>query len=120
MTYDILIVEDDDYLRRMLSLVLSEEGYGVRMARDGREARLLAEQSRPDLVLMDLVLPVENGLTVAEELKSGACTEVPIICISATDPMIARARAQACFEGWLPKPFSLETLLHFVALAGDA
>lgn len=119
MPYDILVVEDDADMLQMLSVVLGESGYGVRPARDGVEALRLAEEHIPDLVLMDLVLPLENGIVLAERLKSGSCGEVPIIAMSAADPMIEQARAQRCFEGWLPKPFSLETLLHFVALAED-
>jgi DNA-binding response OmpR family regulator len=120
MAHDILVVDDDVEMLRMLSLVLGEEGYGVRVARSTVEAMRLAEERKPDLVLMDLMLPMEAGIGMAEELKLGACSEVPIIAMSSADPMIARGRAQACFEGWLPKPFSLGTLLHFVGLAGDS
>jgi CheY-like chemotaxis protein len=119
MAYDILVVDDDVEMLRMLTLVLGEEGYGVRAARSTVEALRLAEEQKPDLVLMDLVLPVEAGIGMAEELKLGACSEVPIIAMSTADPMAVRGRAQACFEGWLPKPFTLRTLLHFVGLAGD-
>lgn len=117
--YDILVVEDDPDMRRMLSVVLNEEGYGVRMAKTADEAVKLVEERTPDLVLIDLVVSVENGIVMAEHLKSRARHEVPIIAMSASDPMIEQTRAQGCFEGWLPKPFSLETLLHFVALAGE-
>ncbi|HEV3311943.1 MAG TPA: response regulator [Chloroflexota bacterium] len=120
MAYEILVVDDDADMLRMLSLVLNEEGYQVRLARDGDEAIRAAEEQAPDLVLLDLLLPVEPGLTVAERLKSGVCSDVPIIAMSASDPMIARVRAEACFEGWLPKPFSFQTLLHYVSMAGDA
>jgi DNA-binding response OmpR family regulator len=119
LAYDILVVEDDPDMLQMLSVVLNEEGYGVRQARDCGEAARLAEERAPDLVLLDLLLPLENGISLAEQLKSGACSEVPIIAMSTSDPMLARARAQNCFEGWLPKPFNLQTLLHYVATAGE-
>jgi CheY-like chemotaxis protein len=119
MAYEILVVDDDPDIRQIISVVLNEMGYGVRLAKDRDEAARLVEERTPDLVLMDLLLPLENGICLAEQLKSGACSEVPIIAMSASDPMMDRARAQACFEGWLPKPFTLETLLHYVAIAGD-
>ncbi len=119
MGHDILIVDDDPEMLRMLSVFLDGEGYAVRQAASTDEAIRLASDHRPDLVLMDLVQPVENGLLSAERLKSTSCSDVPIIAISTADPTIARQRAMACFEAWLPKPFSLDTLLHFVALAED-
>jgi len=120
MAYEILVVEDDPDLLQMLGVVLNEEGYGVRLAENCDEAVRLAEEHTPDLVLLDLLLPLENGIGLAERLKSGVCSTVPIIAMSASDPLVAAGQAQTCFEGWLPKPFTLETLLHYVALAGDA
>jgi len=119
MPYEVLVVDDDVEMLRMLSVVLDTEGYRVRAAKTGDEARQLAEERPPDLMLLDLVLPVEDGISVAERLKAGVCRDIPIIAMSAHDPMIERARAVACFVGWLPKPFSLETLLHYVALAAE-
>ncbi|HZT96021.1 MAG TPA: response regulator [Chloroflexota bacterium] len=119
MGIDVLIVDADLSLTRVMSAALSEEGYTVRVAPSGEEALGLVEEQAPDLVLMELMPTVCAGIDLAERLKSDSCREVPIIAMSEVDPMVDRGRSQACFEGWLPKPFTLATLLHFVGLTGE-
>lgn len=119
MGRDILVVDGDEELLRVLELVLGDAGYTVRVSRTAAEAAALARTQMPDLVLMDVASPLDTGLTVAEELKDHIDAYVPIIAMSSTDLLLAPGRARACFEGWLPKPFSLNTLLHFVSGAGE-
>lgn len=120
MGFDILVVDDDEEMLSMLGVILSEEGHAVRLALNADEAYRHARERAPDLVLMDLMLPLETGLAIAERLKSESCRDIPIIAMSASDSMLDSARARSCFDGWLPKPFSLATLLHYVAVAGEA
>jgi DNA-binding response OmpR family regulator len=117
--HDILLVGADEETLHMLALVLNDAGYETRVAKSTEEACQMVRERVPDLMLMDLELPLEDGLAGANRLKSEVGRNVPIIAMSAFDPILEEARAQACFDGWLPKPFSLTTLLHFVAMADE-
>jgi len=80
----ILLVEDNDMNRDMLSRRLQRKGYEVLMAADGMQAILMAESETPDLILLDMSLPVIDGWEAARRLKSSASTTlVPIIALTA-------------------------------------
>ena len=66
----ILLVDDDDLLRRMLRLTLEKMGHEIVEARNGKEAVSLFKQAPPDLVLLDLIMPEQEGLETIEQLKS--------------------------------------------------
>ncbi len=78
---DILVVDDDPRICRSLSHYLGREGYSVRTALNGDEMRQNITQKPPDLVILDLILPHEDGLTLARELR--AQSDVPIIILTA-------------------------------------
>ena len=80
----ILLVEDEDTLRRVVRDLLEQEGYAVCEARDGSEALEQVDQHAPDLVLLDLNLPTVDGYTVLAQLRSRPATrDLPIIVLSA-------------------------------------
>ena len=80
----ILLVEDNEMNRDMLSRRLERKGYRVIVAQDGRQGYLLARSERPDLILMDLSLPVMDGWEVTRLLKSnGSTRHIPIIVLTA-------------------------------------
>ena len=80
----ILLVEDNEMNRDMLSRRLERKGYRVVVAQDGRQGYLLARSERPDLILMDLSLPVMDGWEVTRLLKSnGSTCRIPIIVLTA-------------------------------------
>lgn len=80
----ILLVEDEDTLRRVVRDLLEQEGYSVCEARDGSEALEQVDQHAPDLVLLDLNLPTVDGYTVLAQLRSRPATrDLPIIVLSA-------------------------------------
>jgi len=80
----ILLVEDNEMNRDMLSRRLERKGHRVVVAQDGRQAYLLARSERPDLILMDLSLPVMDGWEVTRLLKSnGSTRHIPIIVLTA-------------------------------------
>jgi len=81
MTRKILVVDDDCKTVDLLKLYLEKDGYQVLVAHDGRQALELARQKRPDLVLLDLMLPSVEGLDVCRILRAEACT--PIIMLTA-------------------------------------
>lgn len=74
----IFIIDDDVYIGDMLGEVLTKEGYGVMRAYSGSEALLVLESARPDLILLDLMLPGLNGEEVLSKIK-----EIPVIVVSA-------------------------------------
>lgn len=118
----ILIVEDDPAIQAFLVDVLGEAGHEMLVASDGQTGVTLARDAHPDLVLMDLRLPVLDGAAATRQLKAeGATADIPVIAMSAA----ARLRADAAdlpVDGTLEKPFDLDTLLGLVCgwLSGTA
>lgn len=79
----ILFIEDESALQRAATTVLSDEGYAVLSALDGEVGIRLAQDERPDLILLDIILPKKNGFEVMEELKKDERTSrIPVIILS--------------------------------------
>jgi two-component system cell cycle response regulator DivK len=113
MMATILLVEDNEPSRDALSRRLQRRGYAVLPAADGQQAVTVARQSLPDLILMDLGLPVIDGWEATRQLKSDAATQhIPIIVLSAhamtADRDLALASGSDDFDS---KPIRFEGLL---------
>lgn len=110
---NILVVEDHEGIRTALAAALRMEGYGVWQAAHGVEALRLVAAHRPDLILLDLMLPELDGWEVARTLKADADTAgIPLLALTAQSAAEARARAFAAgFDGYLTKPSHLAELL---------
>ena len=79
----ILLVEDDRFLRRAAEATLKRSGFAVVVAADGEEALRMVGPSRPDLILLDLIMPKIQGFEVLRRLKEDPATaEVPVIVLS--------------------------------------
>jgi two-component system, OmpR family, alkaline phosphatase synthesis response regulator PhoP len=79
----ILIVEDDQFLLKIYDVKFKKEGYDVMLAEDGDLAIELAKSSKPDLILLDLILPKKDGFDVLKELKSDAgLKDIPVIVLT--------------------------------------
>lgn len=81
----ILLVEDDEFLHSLLVKKLTQVGYEVISAMDGEQALEMVEKSKPDLILLDIILPGIDGFEVAEKIKANnnrVIREVPIIVLS--------------------------------------
>jgi CheY-like chemotaxis protein len=103
----VLVVDDDASIRETMSDVLEEEGYCVLCAENGKTALELLEKARPNLVLLDLMMPVMSGWEVLEVLGDrDELAHIPIVVVSA---MLAPG-ARMC----LPKPVDLGHLLQVV------
>ncbi len=86
MTERIVVVEDDPFLREMYAKRLSMEGYQVLVARAGDEGLSLILKERPNLVLLDMMLPFKNGLQVLEALKTNQDTrDIPVVLLTAQE-----------------------------------
>lgn len=91
----ILLVEDNEMNRDMLSRRLERKGYRVVIAQDGKQGYLLAHSEAPDLILMDLSLPVMDGWEATRLLKAEAATRhIPIIVLTAHVLISDREKAQ--------------------------
>ena len=113
MTKRILIVEDQEDNRAIMRDVLSTAGYDLIEALNGEDGVKLAQSERPDLILMDIQLPLVDGYEATRQIKSvDHLKSVPIIAVTsyALSGDEAKARAAGC-DGYVAKPFSPRELL---------
>ncbi len=110
MTGDVLVVEDDQDLREVTELILRDAGYPVRTVSNGAQALEAAAQALPQLVLLDMVMPVMDGWTCARLLRQRYGHAVKIVVMTAADHAGKRA-LEVDADDVLPKPFGLEQLL---------
>ena len=113
----ILVVEDDDAIRGLVSEVLRDDGYQVSEASNGAEALERLRDQRPDLIVLDLMMPVMDGWTFVEKCRSHAdCEDVPIVVTSASHDLPLTAERLRTFgvRTCLAKPFDVEGLLALV------
>jgi len=113
----ILIVEDNEMNRDMLSRRLARKGFAVTSAADGAECLRAVVEDRPDLVLMDLSLPVIDGWEATRRLKADAATrDIPVIALTAHVMSTDREKALAAgCDGFATKPIDLPALLATMA-----
>lgn len=109
----VLLVEDDADLVALVSLLLKEEGYCVTIACNGRDALATLEHDAPDLILLDMKMPIMNGPEFARELEVRYGRRAPIIVLTAAADAHRRA-AEVGADAWLGKPFDPDTLLSTV------
>lgn len=106
----ILVVDDEEQIRRALTSILSTRGYTLDMAATGEEALLKAIDSPPDLVVLDLMLPDRSGIEVCRELRTWMTSPILVLSVRANEA----DKIQALDEGaddYLTKPFSAGELL---------
>jgi two-component system alkaline phosphatase synthesis response regulator PhoP len=113
MKEKILIVEDDKDILKMVEYNLKKEGYRTVYARDGEDAVEMAHSERPDLVLLDLMLPGIDGLEVCKQLKKESKTAgIPVIMVTAksqeSDKVVG---LELGADDYVTKPFSVRELL---------
>lgn len=110
----ILLVEDNELNRDMLSRRLTKRGYNVILAVDGAEGVALAKSERPDLILMDMSLPVLHGWDATRELKANQETKaIPVIALTAHAMEGDREKAlEAGCDDFDVKPVDLPRLLE--------
>jgi len=115
----ILIVDDQEENRKLVRQMLEPLGFDVALASDGLEAVDVAQRAHPDLVLMDLRMPVMNGFDSAAAIRRlSGLEKVAIVAASASSADLARAEADPeTFGKSLRKPFQTETLLETIANA---
>ncbi len=111
MTINILVIEDEVKLARLLELELTQEGYGVTVTHDGFAGLTSARDRMPDLLILDWMLPGISGVEICRRLRSTGI-KIPIILLTARDEVSARVEGlDAGADDYVIKPFSLEELL---------
>jgi two-component system chemotaxis response regulator CheY len=109
----VLIVEDDDGIRDLVDLVLSSAGYEILTAPDGAAALQVVGTVHPDLVLLDMRMPVMDGWEFARRYRAGPEPHAPIVVMTAARDAAQRA-AEIDANGFLGKPFDVGELLALV------
>jgi two-component system response regulator MprA len=107
----ILVVDDDTAITKLLKRALSFEGYDVTVAHDGREGLACVLERLPELIILDLLLPVVDGMEVCRRLRADG-SGVPILMLTAKDAIDDRvAGLETGADDYLVKPFALAELL---------
>jgi CheY-like chemotaxis protein len=115
ITNSILVVEDNDDLQVLFRLILESEGYQVAVADNGRDALKLLAEIKPQLVLMDIMMPGISGIEVSRSIKQQQNYEtLPILLVSAVDRVKDQQLDYSQADGILYKPFDLDDLIDQV------
>jgi two-component system, chemotaxis family, chemotaxis protein CheY len=111
----ILVVDDDPGIVGFLELALADEGYAVRAAANGKEALDRMDEQPPDLVLLDMNMPVMDGWEFCDTLRArdSTLTSIPIVVMTAARDAASRSR-EVKAQGYLGKPFDLDHLFKTI------
>jgi DNA-binding response OmpR family regulator len=112
----ILVVEDEESLLKLESILFTSKGYDVTGARDGREALDSIAQSRPDLVVLDVMLPVLDGFEVCRAIKENSETRsIPVVMLTAKKSSADLERGRvAGADAYITKPFKSVRVLEVI------
>jgi two-component system chemotaxis response regulator CheY len=105
MTTEVLIVDDSEFMRSLLREILETDHEIVAEAENGVEAVELYTAEEPDLVMMDIVMPIRDGVTATAEIKEADPEANVIMCTSVGQEEKMKAAVQAGADGYITKPF---------------
>jgi two-component system, chemotaxis family, chemotaxis protein CheY len=109
----ILLIDDDEGIREFVNLALQDEGYSVLTAANGANALPIAREQPPQLILLDMRMPVMDGREFIGEYRRVPGPKAPIVVLTAArDAHDSAIQVEA--NGYLPKPFDLEELIKIV------
>ena len=115
MPATILIADDHDDSRELLQFLLVGAGYEVREAKDGSECVAIARDEQPDLIVIDLSMPVLDGWGVFRELRADQSTRtIPLMAVTAHADLNRNQAMETGFSAYVSKPFSIDALLKTV------
>ena len=113
----ILVVDDADFIRRLVSIILTPEGYAVVEAGNGKEALDKLSKTRVDMIITDLEMPVMNGIELVSAMRSEpAYKHIPVVMLNSE---FLESRKQKAFDSgineWVPKPYITRKLRDLVS-----
>ncbi|WP_321934703.1 response regulator [Paraburkholderia sp. J8-2] len=107
----VLIVDDDRGIRELVGAYLEKNGMRVSLAANGREMRTVLESGAPDLIVLDLMMPGDDGLVLCRELRAGKFRAVPVVMLTARNEETDRiVGLEMGADDYLPKPFAVREL----------
>lgn len=109
----VLVVEDDWNIQSLIVLILEDEGYRVETAANGLQGLNAVERSLPDLILLDMNMPVMNGWEFAQVFHARFDSQVPIVAVTASTDARQAAEDIGAVD-FIGKPFELDTLVRVV------
>jgi len=117
----VLVAEDDRELRRFIVRILQREGYSVTEAQDGDEAIKRATEDKPDVLVLDLMMPIKDGFEVIEIIRrTEQLKDLPIVLNTALPPKSMPEKERNIIRGvvaHITKPFDYKDLLYKVKMA---
>ncbi|NOK20877.1 response regulator transcription factor [Corallococcus carmarthensis] len=109
----VLVVDDEQDIAEAIQAILEEEQLRVVICGNGREALARLKDEKPDLAIIDVMMPVMNGYETIDAIRKDGTLHFPILVMSAIQPPKAKAEEQQ-WAGFLKKPFSLRDLVDTV------
>ena len=116
MTHSVLVVDDEPHILHSLEFLMKHENYDVRTARDGEAALAAIEEKRPDLVLLDVMMPKRDGYSVCQTIRDNPeWQDIRVIMLTAKGRDVEREKGLALgADDYITKPFSTRDLLELV------
>ncbi len=117
MQKKVLIVDDDIRNRKLIRVILENNGYTTFEAGDGREAIAILKKEKPDLILMDLMMPEMSGEEAIKAIRAmPEFKETPVVVLSASAlaEEIARIRSEVEINGYITKPIKLDNFINTI------
>jgi len=115
MENKILVVDDEMHLAKILQFTLRHAGYDVHLAYDGKEALEKVSQLQPDLVILDLMLPLVDGYKVCNTIKQkDGTSHIPVIILTARDLSTLELEEPILADRFMQKPFNTEKLIETI------
>ncbi len=105
----VLVVDDEPDLRELVALTLVDAGFDVVVARDGRDALVRIAERRPDIVLLDMMMPIMDGRTLCRVLRADG--GLPRVVVMTAADHAAQCARDVGAVGWLAKPFDIDELV---------
>lgn len=113
MAKKILVVDDEKDIIKELEFILRKSGFEVITAQNGKEALELVKVNKPDLVLLDLFMPVAGGAQFGQEFKTNSETkDVPVILLTASADNIEERKVECMADDYVLKPFDYKEVLQ--------
>lgn len=114
MTTDVLIVDDSEFMRNLLREILDGEHQIVGEAENGVEAVERYEEADPSVVMMDIAMPIRDGIEATEEIKSDDGDTSVIMCTSVEQEEMMKEAIKAGADGYITKPFQKPNVLEAI------